>query len=346
MTLGTNDAASDVAAATLLVVDGQDPEPAKLRELVADVGLQHLRAVGVDREPDLVAPERVEDPAELVPTRHDPGVEIRGRADLEHDPAVAKHPHRPGVIGGLDAMADPVRLEELHDPPDLLDRTRLTGVHRETQTELARATEQASVVRYPEGRRLGPGDIDADHAAVPPSDRLLGDDLVQLVREGTVEAEDQARLDRVFESRLVHSSNGRSDDVVEVLLAAAVSLHRVEAQLHGGDVVLPVRPADDLVDGTLDGERAALDQLGPVEELEIAIEGAVPPRRHRDHVAELPVVLRRELDPLRMGDAPHDRRSHGAAEMTVELGEGDLAREDGRHDLRITSEACLDGGPV
>ena len=50
-------------------------------------------------------------------------------------------------------------------------------------------------------------------------------------------------------------ADGRADDVVEVLLAAPVSLHRVEAQLHRGDVVLAVGAADDLVDGALDGER-------------------------------------------------------------------------------------------
>ena len=69
----------------LLVGDRQDPEPPELRQLVADVGLEHLRAVGVDREPDLVAPEGVEDPAELVPARDDPRVQVGGRADLEDD---------------------------------------------------------------------------------------------------------------------------------------------------------------------------------------------------------------------------------------------------------------------
>src|SRR3954454_9409777 len=126
----------------------------------------------------------------------------------------------------------------------------------ETETELAGSPEQPSVVRHPERRSLRPGDIDTDDAAIPPRDRLLGDDLVQLVREGAVEAEDQARLDRVFEGRLVHPSNRSGDDVVEVLLPAPIALHRVEAQLHRGDVVLPVRATDDLVDGTLDGQGA------------------------------------------------------------------------------------------
>ena len=43
-------------------------------------------------------------------------------------------------------------------------------------------------------------------------------------------------------------ADGGRDDVVEVLLAAAVPLHRVEAELHRRDVVLAVGAADDLVD--------------------------------------------------------------------------------------------------
>ena len=135
--------------------------------------------------------------------------------------------------------------------------------------------------------------------------------------------------------RPVHPAHGGRDDVVEVLLAAAVPLHRVEAKLHRRHVVLAVGAADDLVDRSLDRERRALDELGPVEQLEVAVERAVPPRRDGDHVAELPVVLGRELDPLRVGDPPHDRRGHGAAEMAVELRERDLARERTRHAPRI-----------
>ena len=171
--------------------------------------------------------------------------------------------------------------------------------------------------------------------AVAPADRLLDDDLVELERERPVEAEDEPGLDRVLEGRPVHAADGGGDDVVEVLLAAAVSLHRVEAQLHRRDVVLAVGPADDLVDRALDRERRALDELGPVEQLEVAVERPVPPRRDRDHVPELPVVLGRELDALRVGDPPHDRRGHGAAEVAVELRERDLARQGTRHGRRI-----------
>ena len=68
----------------------------------------------------------------------------------------------------------------------------------------------------------------------------------------------------------VHPAQG----VIEVLLTATVSLHQVEAELGRRDVVLAVGAADDLLFCTLDGQRAGLDQRGPVEQLQVAIEAA------------------------------------------------------------------------
>ena len=90
-------------------------------------------------------------------------------------------------------MADPVGLEQLDDPGDLVDRAGLAGVDREPEAVLAGPPEQPPVVGDAEGRRLRAGDVDADDAAIAPGDRLLRDDLVELVRERPVEAEDQAR---------------------------------------------------------------------------------------------------------------------------------------------------------
>jgi hypothetical protein len=167
-------------------------------------------------------------------------------------------------------------------------------------------------------------------------------EIVELERERAVEAEDEPGLDRVLEHRLVHAAQRRRDDVVEVLLAAAVPLHRIEAELHGRDVVLPVRPADNLVDAPLDRQGRRLDELGPVEQLEVPVER---PRAggHRDHVAERPVVLGRELDPLRVGDAPHDRGGHRAAEMAVELRQRDLPGEQACHVPMIVGVAVTVG---
>ena len=114
-TLGTKEAASDVAAICSCSVEREDPEAAQRRELVADVGLEHLGPVRADRVADAVAVELVEDPAELVPAGHHAGVQVRGGADLEHDPPLAEHRHRARVVGGLHAMPDAVRLQELDD---------------------------------------------------------------------------------------------------------------------------------------------------------------------------------------------------------------------------------------
>ena len=87
-------------------------------------------------------------------------------------------------------MADPVGLEQLDHPGDLLDRPGLAGVDGQAEAVLTGSPEQPTVVGDPEGRRLGPGDVDPDDAAVAPGDRLLDEDLVELEREGPVEAED------------------------------------------------------------------------------------------------------------------------------------------------------------
>ena len=84
-------------------------------------------------------------------------------------------------------MADPVGLEQLDDAGDLLDRAGLPGMHGEPEAVLARSPEEPAVVGDAERRGLRTGDIDADHPAIPPRDRLLDDDLVELVREGPVE---------------------------------------------------------------------------------------------------------------------------------------------------------------
>ena len=52
--------------------------------------------------------------------------------------------------------------------------------------------------------------------------------------------------------------------MVEVALAAAVALHRIEAQLERRDPLRAVGAADRRVHAALDRERRALDQLGQV----------------------------------------------------------------------------------
>ena len=109
--------------------------------------------------------------------------------------------------------------------------------------------------------------------------------------------------------------------MVEVALAAAVALHRVEAHLAGRDALRAVAAADHAVHAALDGERARLDQLGDVVDLVERVEPVDAARiGDRDHPVELPVVARRQRDALRVRGLPHHVRRHRAAEVSVELG--------------------------
>ena len=136
-------------------------------------------------------------------------------------------------------------------------------------------------------------------------------------------------------SRLARSSpaDRGEDDVVEVALAAAVSLHRVEAQLERRDPLRAVRAADRAVHRALDRERRGLDQLRPVVDLVELVEALHAVRvGHGDERVELPEVLHRQCDALFVRDRPEDVGGDRAAEMRVELGEPFL-REDHRASL-------------
>jgi hypothetical protein len=107
--------------------------------------------------------------------------------------------------------------------------------------------------------------------------------------------------------------------VVEVALAAAVSLHRVEAHLERRDVLLAIGAADRAVHRALDRERARLDDLRPlVDRVELG-EPLDAARVDRHETDEVPVVLDGKGDALLVGERPHDRRVDRATEVRVEL---------------------------
>src|SRR5580765_213131 len=179
------------------------------------------------------------------------------------------------------------------------------------------------------------------------ADRLLDDDRVLLLVEGAVHHQDQPdAYERVLEARAVEPADRGHDDVIEVALAAAVPLHRVEAQLEGRDVLRAVGAADRRVHRALDRERARLDQLGPVVDLVEGVERVDAARvGDRDEPVELPVVLDRERDALLVGEAPHDLGGNRRAEVRVELGEALLEHgaesSHGRLGLRTSwSDPC------
>ena len=139
-----------------------------------------------------------------------------------------------------------------------------------------------------------------------------------------------------------YSSRARSrpadrgeDDVVEVALAAAVALHRVEAELERRDALRAVRAADRAVHRALDRERGGLDQLRPVVDRVERVEVLDAARiRHGDERLELPVVLHGQGDPLLVREAPENVRGDRAAEVRVELGEALVRRRSSGHSIR------------
>jgi hypothetical protein len=156
-----------------------------------------------------------------------------------------------------------------------------------------------------------------------PPDRLLDDDRVQLRRERAVHHQDQSGADlRVLEARAIEPSDRGEDDVVEIAFAAAVSLHRVEAELERRDPLRPVCAADCGMHRHLDRKRARLDQLRPVvdrvERVEVRHAARV---RDGDEPVEVPVVLHRQRNSLLVRERPQDVRGNRAAQMRVQLGQ-------------------------
>src|SRR2546426_11031271 len=123
--------------------------------------------------------------------------------------------------------------------------------------------------------------------------------------EGPVETEDDSGSHRILERGSVKTAHSRHHYVVEILLAATIPLHRVEAKFEESYVVLPVRTGDRLVDGPLDGERARLDQFCPLEHRQVVLEGFHFVRVGCDEVHELPVILRGKAYPLGVRHPPH-----------------------------------------
>ena len=123
----------------------------------------------------------------------------------------------------------------------------------------------------------------------------------------------------VLEAGPVETANRREDDVIEIALAAAVALHRVEPQLERRDPLRAVRASDGTVDEALDGERRGLDQLRPVidrvERIEVLDAARI---RDRDEPVELPEVLDGQRDALLVGKTPENVRRDGAAEVGME----------------------------
>src|SRR5581483_7666331 len=203
----------------------------------------HLRAVGRNREPNTVVDERPEHRAHRILVRKRLRQEVRRGADLEDDLGVAQLAHQLCVAGGEDALTDSIRPQDLEHlayllPPEVA--ALLADVDRHAEPGRPRLVDHRlrGAVVVPRVPRAWAGEVDADDPARRPHDRLLDDDLVLPRREGPIHHQDEAGADlRIFEARAVETTDSGEDDVIELALAAAVALHRVEPQLERRDAL-------------------------------------------------------------------------------------------------------------
>ena len=86
------DHSGSFSAAVEAALDQIEDAVARQRaHLIADVGLEHLRTVGVDGVAHTVLVEGVEDPGELIPAGDHARVEVAGGTQLQRDPALADY---------------------------------------------------------------------------------------------------------------------------------------------------------------------------------------------------------------------------------------------------------------
>ena len=104
------------------------------------------------------------------------GVDVRGRAHLERDTAIAHERgqsteldrtirQRPDVVDDPDAVPEALRAAELERLPDRRQPEALAGVDRDVEVLLADLVEGLEVARRAVAG-LWPGDVEADDARV------------------------------------------------------------------------------------------------------------------------------------------------------------------------------------
>src|SRR5581483_7436798 len=242
-------------------------------ELLGHMRLQHLRPIGADAEAHAVFDEAPQDVPHLLEVRHGVGLEVGRGADFQDYPLLRQLVHQLLVAGRQDAVAYARRAQVLQHLPHLPRIALFAAVDGDAQPSPPAGIDGAAVVAVTEVWMPGSGNVDADDSAGAIGDGLASDDFVQLHAEGAIQHEDQpASHGRILQLGSLHAADRARNDVVEVALAAAVALHRIEAQLHGGDVALAVAAADDLVHAVLDRFGTGLDELGPVEQGRIVVE--------------------------------------------------------------------------
>ena len=107
----------------------------------------------------------------------DPGLDVRGRAQVERDPPIGQLAAQPGVVDGQRTVRDPLRVHR-ERPPDLRGAAPLAGMDRDPQPTCPRGLEGARVIERVRVRRLRSGEVPAGEALVDEPRRGLREDDV------------------------------------------------------------------------------------------------------------------------------------------------------------------------
>ena len=285
--------------------------------------MQHLGSIRVDAVAHAKLVEPLEDRRELRHAANRAGAKVGGWADLERDLAIGQLGQQSIVLSRLHAVADARGFQLLQDFPDLLDRAFLAGMHGDAESGSTGLGESALEGGGPaERRHVRSGQVDAHDAVCAVLDGLLHDGVVGLGIQAAVGAEDDARMDvRILEQGTIHAVRRGHDDMVQVALAVPVALHRAVTQLDQVDVAMPIAAADDRFDAGLHGLGTGLNQLGPVEEIQVRLERLDVRGIGGHQLGEIPVVLAGQLDTLVVGDAEQQCRVDRGAHVRVQLGQ-------------------------
>ncbi len=169
-----------------------DPQDRPL-VLVGQRDVGHRQVVGVERHPD-AGPLQAEQGV-VLEGRDDPGLDVRGRAQVEPGPAPDQLGHEVGVVDRQRPVGDALGVD-VERAPDLRGAAPLAGVGGDMEADLAGEVDGLGVDGRVGEAFLGPGEVHGDEAVGDAVGREVADEReVGLGRVRAHEGRDEVDLD-------------------------------------------------------------------------------------------------------------------------------------------------------
>ena len=247
--------------------------------------------------------------------RDDAGLPVRGRAQVEGDPAGAQLVAQLGVVDGARAVGDALGLDD-ERAADLVRAAPLPGMDRHAQAVGPSGLEGPRVVERVGVGGLGSGEVPAGQPLVEEPRRGLGQLHVPLGVVGTQRGADEAH-DRAGSGGAVARARAHGRDPVRQGEAARDVQARTPADL---DVAHAVRGL-----GLDELPRDALERVGVLHQRDRQVERAQQLRlvgaRHRgDQGRGHAGPVRRRIDAARPGELEGRVHPQRTVEVEVQLG--------------------------